>query len=182
MQYETLSELWKSPEWKQASAKFIEGKPCAWCGAKQGDTYTTKNGSIRKLGFAPHHIEKHRWGLPLYNQVKHRLFNQYWKDKQSKPLFLFPPGLSGKEYREQVKADWERNNKEYIKEVFEAEKQRIMDQYINLNDEHIVVLCTRCHYAREKGLVLCKVCGKGYHKPKYEQCWSCNRTSSEEAK
>ena len=171
----TLSEIWKSPEWKTQAKKFSEGKPCAWCGAKPGDTYETRKGATRKLGFSPHHIEKHKWGLPLYNEVKNQMFRDYWKKKTSQPLFLFPAGLSQKEYREQTKYGWENTYREVIQANFRAEKQRFLDDYLNLTDENAVVLCSRCHYAREKGMVLCKVCGKGYHKPKYDRCWDCNQ-------
>jgi len=170
----SLSELWKSQEWKKASKTFIEDKPCAWCGAKPGDTYETKKGSIRKLGFAPHHVEKHKWGLPLYNEVKNRLFAVYWRKKTSAPFFMQPVGLSTKEYREQSKRGWENDHREHIASEFEVEKNRIHEEYKNLSEDHIVVLCTRCHYARENGMVLCKKCGKNYHKPKYDQCWKCN--------
>ena len=171
----SLSELWKSQEWKKASKTFIEDKPCAWCGAKPGDTYETKKGSIRKLGFAPHHVEKHKWGLPLYNEVKNNLFSAIWKKKTASISFMPPIGVSVKEYRDQVKREWENCNRELIASEFDIEKNRILDEYKNLSDEHIVVLCTRCHYARENGVILCKKCGKNYHKPKYDQCWNCSQ-------
>ena len=174
-----LSELWKSPEWKKAASAFIDGKPCAWCGTEPGDTYETKKGSIRKLGFAPHHVEKHKWGLPLYNEVKNRLFAVHWKKKTASLLFMPPIGLSRKEYREQVEHEWEKENLGLIRLEFDAKRSRIFDEYKDLNDDRIVVLCTRCHYAREHGLVLCKTCGKGYHKPKYDQCWKCIQTQKQ---
>jgi len=171
----TLSELWKSPEWKAQAKTFSEGKPCTWCGAQPGDTYTTRKGDTRKLGFSPHHIEKHKWGLPLYNQVKNRLFGEYYKALTSKFTFMYPPGLSKKEHREQTKFEWKKTHREEITVAFQAEKERIINDYLNLTDENAVVLCSRCHYAREKGMILCKVCGEGYHKPKYDRCWSCNQ-------
>jgi len=171
----TLSEVWKHPEWKAQANQFSEGKPCAWCGAKPGDIYTTRKGNTRKLGFSVHHIEKHKWGLPLYNQVKNQMFRDYWKEKTSRPFFMFPAGVSQKEYREQIKYEWENTHREAIQEKFTAEKQMILNDYIHLTDENAVVLCTRCHYAREKGMVLCKVCREGYHKPKYDRCWNCSQ-------
>jgi len=171
----TLSEIWKSPEWKAQAVAFKEGKPCAWCRAKPGDTYTTKSKKSRKFGFSVHHIEKHKWGLSLYNQVKNKMFRKYWQDKTSKPLFLFPTGLSRKEYREQLKYEWENSHKEDIQTAFQEKKELIINDYLNLTEENAVVLCNRCHYARERGMVLCKICGKGYHKPKYDRCWKCSQ-------
>jgi len=36
-----------------------------------------------------------------------------------------------------------------------------------------IVLCTRCHFALHKGLVLCKRCGKHYHLIGADCCRSC---------
>ena len=179
MEYSTLSELWKSPEWKAKSKEFSEGKPCAWCDAKPGDTYETRKGNLRKYGFSPHHIEKHKWGLPLYNQVKNQLFREHYKELTSKVLFLYPAHLSKKEHREQEKGKWEKQYSEVIQDHFLDEKKRILNDYLNLSEENALILCTRCHYAREKGMVLCKTCGKSYHKPKYDQCWSCSNLSQQ---
>jgi len=176
---ETLSQLWKSPEWKAQSKAFSEGKPCAWCGAVPGDTYETKKGKTRKYGFAPHHIEKHKWGLPLYNKIKNQLFRDYYKTLTSGIMFLYPAGISQKEYREQTKFDWEKSHRDEIQAAFQDEKDKILNGYMNLSEENAVILCTRCHYAREKGMVLCKTCGKGYHKPKYDKCWTCNNIQKE---
>ena len=172
----TLSELWKSPEWRKQAQAFSEDKPCAWCGAKPGDTYTTRKGSTRKLGFSVHHIEKHKWGLSLYNHVKNKLFREYYHALTSKITFMYPIGFSKKEYRKQTKYEWENTHRDEIKTTFQIEKERILNDYLNLTPENAVVLCSRCHYAREKGMVLCKICGEGYHRPKYSRCWNCNQT------
>jgi len=175
MMPQTLSAIWKSPEWKAQAKAFSEGKPCAWCGAQPGDTYTTRKGATRKLGFSVHHIEKHKWGLHLYTQIKNRLFREYYKALTSKFTFMYPPGLSKKEFREQTKFEWGKEHREEITVAFQAEKENIFNDYLNLTDENAVVLCSRCHYARERGMVLCKICGNGYHKPKYDRCWKCNQ-------
>ena len=176
----SLTELWKSLAWKATAKGFIEGKPCAWCGSKPGDTYETKKGKTRKYGFAPHHIEKHKWGLSLYNQVKNQMFRGHYKTLTSRVLFLYPINLSKKEHRVKERGQWESTHREVIQANFRAEKERILNDYRVLTDENAIVLCTRCHYAREKGMVLCKTCGKSYHKPKYDQCWACSSLSKEQ--
>ncbi len=158
----TLSELWQSPAWKTAAREFIKNKPCSWCGVKPGDTYKTRKGKTRKCGFAPHHIEKHKWGLPLYNQVKNRMFRDYYKAFTSRIMFMYPPNLSKKEHRQQEKTKWENTTREAIQANFRAEKTRILDDYRVLTDENAVVLCNQCHYARENGLILCKKCEAGF--------------------
>ena len=37
----TLSELWRSPEWKARSRAYTKGKACEWCGARAGNTPQT---------------------------------------------------------------------------------------------------------------------------------------------
>ena len=56
----TLSELWRSPEWKARSRAYVEGKACEWCGARAGDKYTDSKGQERTVGPAPHPTEKRR--------------------------------------------------------------------------------------------------------------------------
>jgi len=175
----SLSELWKTKAWKESSKEFIEGKECAWCGAKKGDVYTTKTGNQRKLGLSPHHVEKHKWGLPLYNQIKNKISNHWYKMNRFSHGYEIPAGLSQRETGKYLKTQYVNDNLDFIKQQFEETKQIILKQYIDLKKEYIIVLCTKCHYAREKGLVLCKECKKGYHKPKYERCWTCSQEPQE---
>jgi len=175
MELTTLKEIWKSPEWKKQSEEFKEGKPCAWCGAIPGDTYTDKKGKTRKLGFSVHHIEKHKWGLSLYNKVKNNLFKDYYKDIKSKPSFQHPVEMSKRAFANRTKFDWHHSHKDEIQTEFQKEKERIIKDYLNITDENVIVLCNKCHYATEKGLILCKKCKKAYHKPKYNQCFECRQ-------
>jgi len=169
----SLSELWKSPEWKKASKAYLEGQACEWCGAKAGDTYEDSKGKTRRLGLSPHHIEKHKWGLPLYNQVKNRLFAAWLKQDKGQ-WHLVPRGLSQRERRGYLKNMWAKDNGTIISEAFEKEKQRILETYIHLSPENIIILCSRCHYAREKGLLICPECHKNYRKPQFQTCYDCN--------
>jgi len=171
----TLTDLWNSPEWKKVSREFTEGKVCEWCGRKAGDTYITKKGDVRRVGLAPHHIEKHKWGLPLYNQVKNRLFSDWWKQHKLDHGYDVPRSLAVKEVRSYVKGMWVIDNLDLIQTEFAAAKREILDAYINLDPEHVIILCTRCHYARGKGLLICPVCKENYRKKSYPTCYSCSR-------
>ena len=62
-------------------------------------------------------------------------------------------------------------HKEEIDRLFAQAKEAADRDYHSFKDA--TILCKRCHYAKEKGLVLCEVCGKGYHEPKYGKCWEC---------
>ena len=107
----TLSELWRSPEWKARSRAYVEGKACEWCGARAGDKYTDSKGKTRTLGLAPHHIEKHKWGLPLYRQVRDRLYRQWLKTHDPGEA---PRALSEREKQSYLKHQWTRQNLETI--------------------------------------------------------------------
>ena len=175
----SLKELWGSKEWKKRSKAFVEGKSCAWCGAKAGDTYTDRKGKTRKLGLSPHHIEKHKWALPLYKQVATELFNEWYKNEYNQTIRISPVGLTKREQKKQLKDEWINSNREYITEEFELKKQDIIQTYIDLNEEEVMPLCTRCHYAREKGLLICPECKTHYRKPKYKTCYTCSKEENQ---
>ena len=168
---EKLSELWKHPTWKEKVNSFIENKSCEWCGRKVGDTYTDRKGKKRTVGLAPHHIERHKWGLPLYKQIVNELFRKWYKPTQT--IYDVPRSLSKRESRDYVKNLWTNDNRDLIQEHFAEAKKKIIDTYIELDKENIIILCTRCHYAREKGLLICPVCRTNYRKKQYPTCYNC---------
>ena len=43
-----------------------------------------------------------------------------------------------------------------------------------------MVLCNRCHFAKQKGKILCLKCGEHYHSPRYENCFNCQPESFKE--
>ncbi len=65
---------------------------------------------------------------------------------------------------------FKRHRKE-IDEMFALRKQQSDRDYRDFKG--VEILCKRCHYATERGLVLCEICSQGYHKPNYGKCWNC---------
>ncbi len=169
----SLTELWKNPEWLKRVDEFTKDNCCEWCGRKKGDIYVDKKGKERKIGLSPHHINKIKWGLSLYKEVSNQLFNDWYKNNKSFIFYEIPRGLSKNEIRGYVKNMWISDNRDIIKESFEKVKKEILEDYINLNPEKIIILCNICHYAREKGLLICPVCKKNYRKKKYPTCYNC---------
>jgi len=176
----SISHSWNTPDWRQKRAELLVKIPyCQWCSKKDGETYIDTDGKEHKVSLSVHHIERPKYGLGLYRKVSARLFTDYKKTpdfkldveraKQTAPL-----GLKQKEIENIIKGKWQRDRKAAIKEVYDGEKAKIIDGYTNFADDEVLVLCNRCHYAREKGLVLCKVCKSRYHKPIYEMCWTCS--------
>jgi hypothetical protein len=175
----TLTELWGSPEWKRLRREYVEGKACEWCGARAGDTYTTRKGETRAVGLAPHHIEKHPWGKTLYRQVRRRLFNKWYSENKALQQYMIPPGLSEREYRKTLEYEWARDNRLEISEAFEEEKRRVLGKYVELTPENVIILCSRCHFAREKGLLICPVCKENHRQKRYATCYRCSRKTGE---
>ena len=104
--------------------------------------------------------------------MRDRLYRQWLKDHGPGEV---PRGLSERERQKYLKYQWARQNLETVTRAFKEEKRRILDDYMTLDPENIV-LCTRCHYAREKGLLICPVCKTGYRKPRNPTCNKCRPT------
>jgi hypothetical protein len=54
-------------------------------------------------------------------------------------------------------------------------KERAEASYMDFSPENVAVLCKRCHYAIERGKVLCVKCKKHYHGKRYPVCYECNK-------
>ena len=64
-------------------------------------------------------------------------------------------------------------NLEAVSAASEEEKRRILADYTELSPKKTIILCNRCHYAREKGLLLCPVCRIRYRRPRNPMCSEC---------
>jgi hypothetical protein len=70
-----------------------------------------------------------------------------------------------------------RNHKEEVDKAFKELKEISNRDYLDFKD--VEVLCRKCHYATEKGLIICQVCHKSYHQPKYNKCWACTQRNND---
>ena len=57
--------------------------------------------------------------------------------------------------------------KEYKKQV-----EILTKNYSDMTE--VSVVCKRCHYAHNRGLILCEKCNQNYRKPKFETCYQCH--------
>ena len=64
-------------------------------------------------------------------------------------------------------------HKKEVDKAFKELKENSNRDYLDFKD--VEVLCRKCHYATEKGLVICEVCHKNYHQPKYKKCLACSQ-------
>lgn len=58
-----------------------------------------------------------------------------------------------------------------LKAKYEKERQSNLAEYMSM--ENTIILCKKCHKAIGNGLVLCKVCKQGYHRPEFTACFKC---------
>jgi hypothetical protein len=68
-----------------------------------------------------------------------------------------------------------KKHRKEINKIFSERWKEFWREYINFKE--VWILCKRCHFAQEKGLILCKKCKEQYHKPRHQMCWKCfNKT------
>lgn len=60
-------------------------------------------------------------------------------------------------------------------ESYNKEVNAQCEEYMNIVANGILLLCRRCHYSRDKNLILCSNCGENYHKKNYEMCMKCHK-------
>ena len=68
-------------------------------------------------------------------------------------------------------------HKDEVDKIYHQLKEKSDRDYMDF--KNVEILCRKCHFAKEKGLVLCAICGENYHKPKYEKCWNCFTKTTE---
>jgi len=178
-------DTYNTPEWREARDTFIaeQGGVCEMCGHKEGDVVTVVDikGHVKNIVIKlnPHHKEKIKLGIGARNKLITKLFNAFSKNKilweRLKDLAVGELGdyVDSRDIRARMKTLWYDNNKQLVDKEYQKYKQAASEQYLILTPATAYVTCQRCHYAREKGLLLCKKCGLYYHKPKYRQCYRC---------
>lgn len=175
----SIRESWKTPEWRaQSDALIAEQGTCEWCGAKNGDTYIDSKGVSRRVALGFCHRDRVVVGLRLYRKVAGVMWRAFKKTPEydgfaEKVVASLPRGVRAKDKDRRVRFAWETENRKLIGERFEAAKMEIIEVYRSLDREKGVILCGKCHFAQERGLVICQTCKKHYHDPKYEACRWC---------
>jgi len=184
------SKTWTTKEWREARDGFLEGKVCEWCGHANKDVIAVrvwKNGKrINEtkqvtLHLSPHHRKKTRLGLVPYKRIARQMFKEFKKENPEGYDALYSEAVAGLPYGnnrdilKRMQYLFSIRNRERIQVRYQEWKQLQERAYVELTPKKAIVLCNRCHKAREEGNVLCKRCGTYYHKPKYQLCYSCHR-------
>lgn len=158
-----MTKPWKTDAWKKKRDELIKNKGCEWCG------------STEDLSVA--HKEK---ALSYYQDYR-IVSGELWRTLISQGVYSEPEREEGEgdcDYRRRVIAKLQENResfgrryREEIEEAVRTKRQKDFEKYMSL--EGVLILCKKCHLAYDKSMVLCTVCRKAHHDPKYEMCWYC---------
>ena len=179
-------KFYQTKEWKKASRSYTEDKTCEWCGRKSGDIVTVGDRKI-KISLVPHHREKAKFGLRVYKRLATVYFKEYFKkgahSDEYTALWIeaktsLIPGAEDKDIRKRLRFLWDQKHRGELDEIYGRYKEEKKREYMLLSPDTAIILCNRCHYAREKGLILCKICNLNYHKPQYPTCYNCSGRKS----
>jgi hypothetical protein len=100
-----------------------------------------------------------------------------YRCKDFRTLTCNPTSILNPKYQRAIRRIFRKSflqsHKEEVDKVFKELKEKSNRDYLDFKD--VSVLCRKCHYATEKDLVICKVCHKRYHTPKYGKCWACSK-------
>lgn len=105
----------------------------------------------------------------MEQEVKQFRNSKEWKEKREKLI------------QEKKKCEWclgkEHLTPAHKHEEFNIRKMKYIDWYRNF--DNCLLLCRRCHFAQGKGMILCRICKKKYHKWGWDTCWDCNPKKEE---
>lgn len=176
-------KFYQTKEWEETSRSYTKDKTCEWCGRKSGDIITFGDRKI-KLSLVPHHREKAKFGLRVYKRLGTAYFKEYFKKGAHSDEYtaLWAEGKNSliasaedKDIRERLRYLWDQEHRSELDEIYDRYKEEKKREYMILNPDTAIILCNRCHYARERRLILCKVCNLKYHKPRYPTCYGCSK-------
>ena len=158
-----MTKPWKTDAWKKKREELIRDKCCEWCGS-------TENLSVA-----------HKERALSYDQDYRIVSNELWQTLVSQGKYSTPDREEGEEdndYRRRVIARLQRDREDFrskyanqIEQAVDAKRQMDFQKYMSFED--VMILCKKCHFAYDKGMVLCDVCRKAHHEPKYDMCWFC---------
>jgi hypothetical protein len=165
-------KIWETKEWRDAKKEWekgIEGNKnikCEQCGSKDRLT--------------PHHTIPFRH--LYFIKIRELAITQMSKEMN----FTFYPSAINKTGGFSTSNGYIKVGvlKKYIAEnpeIKEKAEKLAKEEYLSFND--IRILCQKCHFAEEKGMVLCEYCNKKYYNPIYfMSCSDCKEKAQEEYK
>ena len=177
-----LAEVWRSPEYKARCAKLMEeaGGVCEWCGHRKGDPYVDSKGVTRVRSMAVHHRNPPDIGLRAYKRLANHLLKSWtkinmteWRELTMEARMSFPYEATDADAKRRAEFNWAKEHRQRISEAYEEHRAKVIMVYSHPTGETAIVSCSRCHTAREKGKVICRVCRERYHDPRHQMCLVC---------
>jgi len=177
-------KTYEKKEWKEKSREYVTDKSCEWCGRKAGDIVSVKDKEI-KIYLVPHHRVKKQIGLRVYKRLANKMFGEYFKlgknkeereDLYDEARRSLISGAEVKDIKKRARFIWDQHHRDDLDTLYDDYKYGAEQDYLDLTPEKAMIFCNRCHFAREKGFVLCQKCRINYHKPIYPSCYNCSRS------
>ena len=190
------SSIYNTDAWKKAREEFIRsrGSVCEMCGRRAGEVVKikTRKGKEKevRISLSVHHKDPPPYGLKLYKKIVNQLFretvgnpktrdsNPIWAIYEKEARLALGSKANARKIYEYAKKQWSIDNQELVQKKFKEAKQKAQEEYLKLTPENAIVLCQRCHLARERGLRLCPICKTYYYRPSPfypDACYRCNK-------
>lgn len=178
--------IYETAEWKAKARAYVEGKPCEWCGRHAGDVVEVEDrkGNLKRitLKIAPHHRKKIEMGLMVNKRLANQFYREHFKGGANRDEYdalraqavsELPERVEEKDIKARLRFIFDKNHRDELDAQYEEYKKWAEEEYMDLRPEKTVILCNRCHWAREKGMVLCLECNHYYRDPRYPTCYKC---------
>lgn len=154
---------WNTGQWQKRRKEILATRnKCEWCGISNQE-------SIEKYGkgLSIDHYRRFLTGSYLWLHIQGELYKKELGKTRVSSKKLKEFGIS---HKAEITAEYHRQN------------DSSYQKYKELRDEDIQVLCMRCHRQKGYGNILCKKCGKNYHKKIYDVCFNCHKDEIENGK
>jgi len=146
---------------------------------KQFDVYVKTHAEYYETFIQYHHLQKIKRSIRFFRDKDSQ---KYRKTITLLKEFVSCPSYDFNQWNTTIRRDYELSVLKFIRKLlplfyedikiaYEKKIETLVDKY--LHTKHVWVLCRRCHYAYEKGMLLCRICKRNYHRPNYDHCYNC---------
>lgn len=153
---ENEKKVWETKEFREAKKNFQLDKKCYQCGSQEELT--------------PHHLISYK--DLVFGKLREIAIIDFCKQKNvtfTHSAITKSGGFStsGGYIKALELYDFIRSHPEFKEKAHELAKV----EYYEFSN--IQTLCKRCHFAIEKGMILCYLCKKNYHPISFSSCYNC---------
>lgn len=155
---ENEKKVWRTKEFRDAKKNFQLDNKCKSCGSSEELT--------------PHHLVSYK--DLMFWKLRETAINELCKQKGvtfTHSALTKTGGFSSSGgYIKVIElTSFIRSHPEFKDKAEELAK----NEYYSFSN--IETLCKRCHFAIEKGMILCYICKKKYHPKSFDSCYDCKQ-------